>query len=160
MGMTMSQKILAYHAGLDEVKPGQLINARLDMVLANDITAPVAINEFEKCGADSIFNKEKGEINLDAIKAGWQTGTSEKVTRMAFNLWNHSIMFDSEEDLANDKISCCYAPSEIFCCSYAPYFWEAVQIRYPEYTKVLKNEKMVIDKEHKENENEYVCEIE
>lgn len=108
----------------------------------------------------SIFNIEKGEINLDAIKAGWQTGTSEKVTRMAFNLWNHSIMFDSEEDFANDKISCCYAPSEIFCCSYAPYFWEAVQIRYPEYTKVLKNEKMVIDKEHKENENEYVCEIE
>ena len=48
----------------------------------------------------------------------------------------------------------------LFCCSYAPYFWEAVQIRYPEYTKVLKNEKMVIDKEHKENENEYVCEIE
>mgnify|MGYP000037184561 FL=1 len=69
-------------------------------------------------------------------------------------------MFDSEEDFANDKISCCYAPGEIFCCSYAPYFWEAVQIRYPEYTKVLKNEKMVIDKEHKENENEYVCEIE
>ena len=49
-----------------------------------------------------IFNIEKGEINLDAIKAGWQTGTSEKVTRMAFNLWNHSIMFDSEEDLEND----------------------------------------------------------
>lgn len=65
MGMTMSQKILAYHAGLDEVKPGQLINARLDMVLANDITAPVAINEFEKCGADSIFNKEKISLVMD-----------------------------------------------------------------------------------------------
>ena len=61
----MSQKILAYHAGLDEVKPGQLINARLDMVLANDITAPVAINEFEKCGADSIFNKEKISLVMD-----------------------------------------------------------------------------------------------
>ena len=58
----------------------------------------------------NIFNIEKGEINLDAIKAGWQTGTSEKVTRMAFNLWNHSIMFDSEEDLENEKISNCYAP--------------------------------------------------
>ncbi len=65
MGMTMSQKILAYHAGLDEVKPGQLINAKLDMVLANDITAPVAINEFEKCGADSIFNKEKISLVMD-----------------------------------------------------------------------------------------------
>ena len=48
MGMTMTQKILAAHAGLDQVKAGQLIDAKLDMVLANDITAPVAINEFEK----------------------------------------------------------------------------------------------------------------
>ena len=47
MGMTMTQKILAAHAGLDQVKAGQLIDAKLDMVLANDITAPVAINEFE-----------------------------------------------------------------------------------------------------------------
>ncbi len=102
---------------------------------------------------------EKGEINLDAIKAGWQTGTSEKVTRMAFNLWNHSIMFDSEEDLENEKISNCYAPSEILCCSYAPYFWEAIQIRYPEYTKVFENN-VKFNKEHKEDESEDVCEIE
>ena len=50
MGMTMTQKILAAHAGLDQVRAGQLIEAKLDMVLANDITAPVAINEFEKAG--------------------------------------------------------------------------------------------------------------
>ena len=48
MAMTMTQKILASHAGLSEVKPGQLIKAKLDMVLGNDITSPVAINEFEK----------------------------------------------------------------------------------------------------------------
>lgn len=51
MGMTMTQKILAAHAGLDSVKAGQLIEANLDIVLGNDITSPVAINEFEKCGA-------------------------------------------------------------------------------------------------------------
>ena len=50
MGMTLTQKILAHHAGLDEVKAGQLINAKLDIVLGNDITTPVAINEFEKAG--------------------------------------------------------------------------------------------------------------
>ena len=50
MGMTISQKILAAHAHLTSVKAGQLINADLDLVLANDITAPVAINEFEKAG--------------------------------------------------------------------------------------------------------------
>lgn len=65
MGMTMSQKILAAHAGLDSVEVGQLINAKLDMVLANDITAPVAINEFDKCGANSVFNKDKISLVLD-----------------------------------------------------------------------------------------------
>ena len=47
MGMTLSQKILAEHAGLKEVKAGQLINAKIDLALANDITAPVAIKEFQ-----------------------------------------------------------------------------------------------------------------
>ena len=50
MGMTMTQKILAAHAGLDEVKAGQLIMANLDLVLGNDVTSPVAINEFNKAG--------------------------------------------------------------------------------------------------------------
>ena len=48
MGMTMTQKILAAHAGLDFVEPGQLIEADLDLVLGNDITSPVAINEIKK----------------------------------------------------------------------------------------------------------------
>ena len=46
MAMTMTQKILAHHAGLDSVRAGQLIMAKLDLVLGNDITSPVAINEF------------------------------------------------------------------------------------------------------------------
>lgn len=86
-----------------------------------------------------IFNVNQSEVNLDAIQKGWQTGTSEKVTRMAFNLWNHSLMYDSEDDLDKEKISSSYAPSEIFCCSFAPYFWEAIKIRYPEYTNYIKS---------------------
>ena len=65
MGMTMTQKILAAHAGLSEVKAGQLIEANLDMVLGNDITSPVAINEFERCGADSVFDKSKISLVMD-----------------------------------------------------------------------------------------------
>lgn len=65
MGMTMTQKILAYHAGLESVQAGQLINAKLDMVLANDITAPVAINEFEKAGFESVFDNEKIALVMD-----------------------------------------------------------------------------------------------
>ena len=65
MGMTMTQKILAVHAGLDSVKAGQLIEANLDIVLGNDITSPVAINEFEKCGAKGVFNKERIALVMD-----------------------------------------------------------------------------------------------
>ena len=65
MGMTMTQKILAHHAGLDNVVPGQLIEAKVDMVLGNDITTPVAITEFEKAGFTQVFDKEKISIVLD-----------------------------------------------------------------------------------------------
>lgn len=58
MGMTMTEKILAKHAGIDVVKPGQLINCKLDMVLANDVTAPPAIKEFEKIGRP-VFDNTK-----------------------------------------------------------------------------------------------------
>ena len=65
MGMTMTQKILAAHAGLDSVKAGDLIMADLDLVLGNDVTSPVAINEFNKAGFDSIFDKEKITMVMD-----------------------------------------------------------------------------------------------
>ena len=65
MGMTMTQKILAAHAGLPSVKAGQLINASHDIVLGNDITTPVAINEFEKAGFDSVFDRRRINIVLD-----------------------------------------------------------------------------------------------
>ena len=65
MGMTMTQKILAAHAGLESVNAGQLIKANLDIVLGNDITTPVAVNEFKKAGFDSVFDKDKIAIVLD-----------------------------------------------------------------------------------------------
>ena len=65
MGMTMTQKILAAHAGLDNVTAGQLINAKLDIVLGNDITTPVAVNEFNKAGFDKVFDKDRIAIVLD-----------------------------------------------------------------------------------------------
>jgi len=65
MGMTMTQKILADHAGLESVVAGQLISAKLDIVLGNDITTPVAINEFKKAGFEKVFNKDKIAVVLD-----------------------------------------------------------------------------------------------
>lgn len=65
MGMTMTQKILAKHAGLPEVTAGQLIEAKLDLVLGNDITTPVAITELEKAGLTQVFDRDKIAIVLD-----------------------------------------------------------------------------------------------
>ena len=65
MAMTMTQKILAAHAGLETVKAGQLIMANLDLVLGNDITSPVAINEFNKNGFEGIFDKNKVALVMD-----------------------------------------------------------------------------------------------
>lgn len=81
MGMTMTQKILASHAGLEKVSQGQLINAKLDIVLGNDITTPVAVNEFNKAGFSKVFDKDKVAIVLDHfvpnkdIKAAEQSKT-------------------------------------------------------------------------------------
>ena len=69
---------------------------------------------------DNIFDLKNGEININSLQAPYQTGSSEKVTRMAFSLWNR-CNYDSEEDIENNKPSIYYNPSEIFCCGYAPY---------------------------------------
>ena len=65
MGMTMTQKILAAHAGLSSVSAGQLIEADLDLVLGNDITSPVAIHEIEKMKVDGVFHKDKIALVMD-----------------------------------------------------------------------------------------------
>ena len=65
MGMTMTQKILAAHAGLESVVAGQLIEADLDLVLGNDITSPVAIHEIEKMKVDGVFHKDKIALVMD-----------------------------------------------------------------------------------------------
>ena len=84
MGMTMTQKILADHASLATVEAGQLIEAKLDIVLGNDITTPVAIKEFEKAGFDKVFDKDRIAIVLDHfvpnkdIKAAEQSKTCRR----------------------------------------------------------------------------------
>ena len=65
MGMTMTQKILASHAGLASVKAGDLVEAKLDLVLGNDVTTPVAVEVFEDAGLTKVFDKDKIAIVLD-----------------------------------------------------------------------------------------------
>ena len=65
MSMTMTQKILAHHAGLDKVEAGQLVLVNVDRVLGNDITSPVAIREYERIGANGVYDKEKVTMVMD-----------------------------------------------------------------------------------------------
>ncbi len=79
MGMTMTQKILADHAGLESVSAGQLIEARLDMVLGNDITTPVAVKEFRKIGIDKVFDVNKISIVPDHFTPNKDIKSAEQV---------------------------------------------------------------------------------
>lgn len=79
MGMTMTQKILAAHAGLETVKAGQLIEADLDLVLGNDITTPVAVNEFKKFGTDKVFSKSQIAIVPDHFTPNKDIKAAEQV---------------------------------------------------------------------------------
>ena len=79
---------------------------------------------------DGCFDFEKDEIKLESLAAGWQTTGTTKLTRFAYNLWN-----------GYDDKSC--TPYDLFDCSFAPYMYEAVKLRYPEYTRQLDD--VVID---------------
>ena len=96
MAMTMTQKILAKHAGLDEVHAGQLIQAKLDLVLGNDITSPVAINEFEAAGFDKIFDKSKIVLVMDHFTPNKdiKSATQCKQCRLFAKRFNLDNFFD------------------------------------------------------------------
>ena len=97
MGMTMSQKILAAHVGLDFVAPGQLIMAKLDMVLGNDITSPVAINEFNAYGFDRVFSKDKISLVLDHFvpNKDIKAATQSKQTREFAKQYDITHFYDA-----------------------------------------------------------------
>ncbi|MDE6520427.1 MAG: hypothetical protein K2K91_08265 [Ruminococcus sp.] len=88
---------------------------------------------------NDIFDFEENCIKPDTVlNHGWQTSTSQKTTRLAYNLWNG---YCTDGETYTDKngyqsflTSNNYAVDNIFCCSYAPYYWQAIQLRYSEYT--------------------------
>ena len=84
-----------------------------------------------------IFDFEQKCLKTECLKAGWQTSSSEKAIRMAFNLFSGEIPTVDYEDKVDNQLKECqnYTVNELFYSSFAPYFWQAVQLRYPEYTK-------------------------
>ena len=82
MGMTMTQKILAAHAGLDKVVAGDLIEAKLDLVLGNDVTTPVAINELSKFKKKDVFDKDKIALVMDHFTPNKDIKSAEHVKQV------------------------------------------------------------------------------
>lgn len=92
---------------------------------------------------DKVCNKHVSDLfdfEEDVIKPfgtlflPWQTGTSVKTTRLMFNLWSGVSIDLDKSERAYDETRKYYTPEEIFCCGYAPYFFEAIKLRFPEYT--------------------------
>lgn len=91
MGMTISQKILAAHAGKDFVEAGELINCKLDVVLGNDVTSPVAIEEFNKLGLDTVFDQDKIVMVPDHFAPNKDIKSAEQCKVMRDFARHHSI---------------------------------------------------------------------
>ena len=95
----------------------------------------LGISEDTRNHVDNIYDFKTGCVITECLHEGWQTSGSVRVVRMAFNLYCNGTpsVFDYED--AEEQVDECrqYTVEEIFCCAYAPYFWQAIQIRYPEY---------------------------
>lgn len=86
---------------------------------------------------DDVFDFGINGIKPDGLHKGWQTSTSMRVTRLAFNLWNGCCSdgetYTDKQGYETELPSAEYTPDNIFCDGYAPYFFEAIKLRYPQY---------------------------
>lgn len=97
----------------------------------------LSLDEVLRNHALSVFDFEEGKIIPEGLNCPWQTGTSLKTTRLLFSLWNgyasDGEMYTDAEGYQRPLPSNYYAPDEIFSCSYAPYYCEALRLRFPCY---------------------------
>lgn len=107
-----------------KMKSDDIYHQTTAYLLALDTVAREHIND--------LFDIECDMIKPEGLYRAWQTGTSRKTTRLLFNLWNG---YNSEsEPTEKDAHPRDYTPEDLFCSPYASYYWQAIKIRYPEYT--------------------------
>lgn len=97
----------------------------------------LGICEDTRRNVNSIYDFKSGLVKPECLHDGWQTSGSVKVVRMAFNLYCNGMPSVSDYDDLEEQLneSRQYSAEELFCCAYAPFFWQAIQIRYPEYAR-------------------------
>ena len=95
----------------------------------------LGINDDTRRNANRIYDFKTGCVKTECLQEGWQTSGSVKVVRIAFNLYCNATPSVDDYTDAEEQINECrqYTVEELFCCAYAPFFWQAIQIRYPEY---------------------------
>ena len=95
----------------------------------------LGINDDTRRNISRIYDFETGCVKPECLHEGWQTSGSMKVVRIAFNLYCNGMPSVDGYDNAKEQIEECkqYTVEQLFYCAYAPYFWQAVQIRYPDY---------------------------
>lgn len=95
----------------------------------------LGISRDTRVNAERIYNFETGLVKVKCLHEGWQTSGSLKIIRMAYNLYCNGTPSVKESAEAAEQLQECqrYTVEDLFCCSYAKYFWEAIKVRYPEY---------------------------
>ena len=95
----------------------------------------LGISEDTRRNIDRIYDFTSGFVKTECLHDGWQTSGSLRIIRMAFNLYNNGTPSVYDYDDSEEQLEECqrYTVEDLFCCGYAPYFWQAVKIRYPEY---------------------------
>lgn len=95
----------------------------------------LGISEDTRNHFSDIYDAKLRCINVKCLNHGWQTSGTVRIVRLAFNLYCNATPSVDLYRKTEDKVRECmaYGPEELFCCSYAPFFWQAIQIRYPEY---------------------------
>ena len=95
----------------------------------------LGISDDTRRNINSIYDFKTGCVKTECLHEGWQTSGSMKVVRMAFNLYCNGTQSVDAYTKTEEQVNECrrYTVEDLFCCAYAPYFWQAIQIRYPEY---------------------------
>ena len=119
-GAEKAQEIIFISEAHEKFYYEKLKEVRYQDVYHKALCYCLGINDDTRRNANRIYDFKTGCVKTECLHEGWQTSGSVKVVRMAFNLYCNNECRQ-------------YTVEELFCCAYAPYFWQAIQIRYPEY---------------------------
>ena len=113
----------------------QLNRVRYQDVYHKALCYCLGISDDTRRNINSIYDFKSGCVKPECLHEGWQTSGSMKGVRMAFNLYCNSTPSVDDYKDAEEQLNECnrYTVENLFCCAYAPFFWQAIQIRYPEY---------------------------